>query len=42
MTDYRSESYKKAAKADAEAASGGKKDKPESKPSDSKAEKAAK
>jgi predicted nucleic acid-binding Zn ribbon protein len=34
QTDYRSDGYKKAAKADAEAASGGKKDKaPDGKPS---------
>jgi putative FmdB family regulatory protein len=42
VTDYRSESYKKAAKAEAEAASGSKKGNTESKPSDSKADKAAK
>lgn len=36
-TDYRSDGYKKAAKAEAEASSGSKKDKAESKPADSKA-----
>lgn len=37
VTDYRSDSYKKAAKADAEAASGGKKEKGgESKPAETK------
>jgi len=36
VTDYRSESYKKAAKAEADAASGVKKDKNESKPSNAK------
>ena len=42
VTDYRSDGYKKAAKADAEAASGGKKDKTESKPADSKTASASK
>lgn len=36
VTDYRSDSYKKAAKADAEAASGTKKEKTESKPAAAK------
>ncbi len=36
VTDYRSDGYKKAAKAEAEAASGAKKEKTESKPSGSK------
>ena len=42
VTDYRSDSYKKAAKAEADAISGAKKDKSETKPSDSKAGTAAK
>jgi putative FmdB family regulatory protein len=42
VTDYRSESYKKAAKAEADAVSGSKKEKSESKPSASKAESAPK